>query len=193
MRRLASTGRSARSKPPTLTRPAVGGRKPVIIFMVVDLPAPLGPRKPSTVPRSTEKLTPSTAVKAPKRFTRWSISIIAMTGLSLGCGARRPARSSKAPASGQPGEEPGGSHTVEPMIRLSGQIIRATGRAAAQRARWTSRELAGVSPARGRTGSRGWWCGGGWRGRRRRHRRLPSPPGPRRVPPHGAGGRRRPG
>ena len=29
----------------------VGARKPVIIFMVVDLPAPLGPRKPSTSPR----------------------------------------------------------------------------------------------------------------------------------------------
>ena len=30
--------------------PASGSRKPVSIFMVVDLPAPLGPRKPSTSP-----------------------------------------------------------------------------------------------------------------------------------------------
>ena len=30
--------------------PAVGARKPVIIFIVVDLPAPFGPRKPSTSP-----------------------------------------------------------------------------------------------------------------------------------------------
>jgi hypothetical protein len=35
--------------------------KPVIMRIVVDLPAPLGPRKPSTSPRSTLKETPSTA------------------------------------------------------------------------------------------------------------------------------------
>ena len=39
-----------------------------IIFLVVDLPAPFGPRKPSTSPRSTVKLMPSTAVIGPKRF-----------------------------------------------------------------------------------------------------------------------------
>src|SRR5690348_8811820 len=52
--------------------------KPVIMRMVVDLPAPFGPRKPSTSPRSTAKLTPSTARFAPKAFTRLSILI---TGL----------------------------------------------------------------------------------------------------------------
>ena len=36
--------------------------------MVVDLPAPFGPRNPSTSPRCTVKLTPSTARRAPKRF-----------------------------------------------------------------------------------------------------------------------------
>ena len=49
------------SKPPTDTVPAVGGMKPVIMRMVVDLPAPFGPRKPSTSPRSTENETSSTA------------------------------------------------------------------------------------------------------------------------------------
>src|SRR5262245_38631749 len=50
--------------------------KPVTMRMVVDLPAPFGPRKPSTSPRSTAKETPSTARFAPKLFTRFSIRIM---------------------------------------------------------------------------------------------------------------------
>src|SRR2546430_10003324 len=50
----------------TATEPSVGGMKPVIMRMVVDLPAPLGPRKPSTSPRSTENDIPSTACLVPK-------------------------------------------------------------------------------------------------------------------------------
>src|SRR5262245_13041808 len=50
--------------------------KPVTMRMVVDLPAPFGPRKPSTSPRSTEKDTPSTARFAPNAFTRLSILIM---------------------------------------------------------------------------------------------------------------------
>jgi hypothetical protein len=34
------------SWPATLARPAVGGSSVVSIFTIVDLPAPLGPRKP---------------------------------------------------------------------------------------------------------------------------------------------------
>src|SRR4030095_16350741 len=56
--------------------PEVGGMKPVIMRMVVDLPAPFGPRKPSTSPRSTLKEMPSTARLGPKAFTRLSIWII---------------------------------------------------------------------------------------------------------------------
>src|SRR3954462_14349722 len=52
--------------------------KPVIMRMVVDLPAPLGPRKPSTSPRSTPNEMPSTARFAPKVFTRFSILIIGL-------------------------------------------------------------------------------------------------------------------
>ena len=59
------------SKPPTVTEPPDGGRKPVIMRMVVDLPAPLGPRKPSTSPRSTENETSSTARLVPKTFARF--------------------------------------------------------------------------------------------------------------------------
>src|SRR3954471_15311586 len=76
MRRFACNGDSATSKPPTATLPSVGGMKPVIIRMVVDLPAPFGPRKPSTSPRLTVNEIPSTARFAPKDFTRLSILII---------------------------------------------------------------------------------------------------------------------
>src|SRR5258707_14167019 len=54
--------------------PAVGARKPVAIFIVVDLPAPFGPRKPRTSPRSTRKLIPSTAFSGPKCLVRFRIS-----------------------------------------------------------------------------------------------------------------------
>ena len=59
-----------------VTRPAVGGMKPVTMRMVVDLPAPFGPRKPSTSPRSTLNDTPSTARLAPKVLTRFSMRIM---------------------------------------------------------------------------------------------------------------------
>src|SRR5262245_58136393 len=57
-------------------RPEVGGMKPVTMRMVVDLPAPFGPRKPSTSPRSTVKEMSSTARLAPKVLTRFSILIM---------------------------------------------------------------------------------------------------------------------
>ena len=51
--------------PATVTLPLVGGRKPVIMRMVVVLPAPLGPSIPTISPSLTEKEMPSTAVKSP--------------------------------------------------------------------------------------------------------------------------------
>src|SRR5262245_21130000 len=42
--------------------------------MVVVLPAPLGPRKPTISPRSTWKVTSSMAITAPKNFVRcWTV------------------------------------------------------------------------------------------------------------------------
>src|SRR5512136_1411737 len=40
--------------------------------IVVDFPAPLGPRKPNISPRPTEKEISSTARKSPKRLTRFA-------------------------------------------------------------------------------------------------------------------------
>ena len=53
------------SLPPILTDPASGRSSPSIIRIVVDLPAPFGPRNPVTVPGRTSKLRSSTAVVGP--------------------------------------------------------------------------------------------------------------------------------
>src|SRR5690554_6949863 len=62
--------------PQIVAVPDVGGRKPVIIRIVVDLPAPFGPRKPSTSPLSTANDTPRTAWIGPKlRLRSFMVSI----------------------------------------------------------------------------------------------------------------------
>ena len=48
--------------------PASGASRPMIIRMVVDLPEPLGPRNPVTVPGRTSKLSSRTATVGPKRL-----------------------------------------------------------------------------------------------------------------------------
>src|SRR5208283_1194575 len=68
IRLLVLRGCSMTSKPQTVTLPSVGARKPVIIRMLVDLPAPFGPRKPRTSPFSTENDRLSTASFGPKLF-----------------------------------------------------------------------------------------------------------------------------
>src|ERR1700757_1600332 len=77
MCRFAAIGCVAMLYPQIIAVPAVGARKPVIIFIVVDLPAPLGPRKPSTSPTGTVNEMSSTALSGPKCLTRCRISSIA--------------------------------------------------------------------------------------------------------------------
>src|SRR6266436_9400481 len=79
-------GFSIMSKPPTLTVPEVGGMNPVIIRIEVDFPAPFGPRKPSTSPRSTENDTPSTARFGPNVFTKFSTLIMRFIQIPIGVG-----------------------------------------------------------------------------------------------------------
>src|SRR5262249_35131092 len=59
------------SKPPINTLPSDGGINPVIIRMVVDFPAPLGPRNPSTSPFFTTNETPCTATFRPNSLFRF--------------------------------------------------------------------------------------------------------------------------
>src|SRR5436305_7086778 len=67
-------------------------------FIVVDLPAPLGPSRPTQRPLGTSRSSPSTAVSAPKRLTtpRRVIALSATSGTAtivpqrLGLALRRP-------------------------------------------------------------------------------------------------------
>ena len=52
-------------RPLTMTEPLVGSSRPRIILIVVDFPAPLGPRKPVTVPGRTVNVRSETAVVGP--------------------------------------------------------------------------------------------------------------------------------
>src|SRR5437773_7195523 len=92
---LAASALVARSWPLMTTRPDVGLSSPAMIRIVVVLPAPFGPRNPWISPGATSRLTPSTAVKAPYLFTRFSTRIIALP--------RRPRPA--APASAIPARE----------------------------------------------------------------------------------------
>lgn len=58
-------GRLRKAWPPIVTWPEVGRSRPSIIRMVVDLPDPLGPRKPVTAPGRTWNERLYTAVFAP--------------------------------------------------------------------------------------------------------------------------------
>jgi hypothetical protein len=49
----------------TVTEPLVGSSRPRIIRMVVDFPAPFGPRKPVTTPGWTVNVRSETAVVRP--------------------------------------------------------------------------------------------------------------------------------
>ena len=63
MRVFSRSARSCISSPSTRTVPLVGGKMPSSMRMVVVLPAPFGPRKPTISPGATSRLTPSTAVR----------------------------------------------------------------------------------------------------------------------------------
>ena len=62
--------------PATSIRPSVGGKYPVSIRIVVDFPAPFGPKKPTTSPFSTEKVIPRTASPPAYLFIKFSTWII---------------------------------------------------------------------------------------------------------------------
>src|SRR6266567_538667 len=77
------SGFATTSMPPTLADPDVGASRPQRIRMVVDFPAPFGPKKPKISPGATRIDTWSTATKSPNRFTRLSISTVALDGCMI--------------------------------------------------------------------------------------------------------------
>src|SRR6188474_1465985 len=76
MRRFTSSGWAWTSKLATRAVPEVGLIRPVRIFMVVVLPAALGPSTAKNSPELTVRLKSFTATTSPKRFTIWMSSII---------------------------------------------------------------------------------------------------------------------
>src|SRR6185295_11381136 len=64
------------SKPASFAEPLVGAMKQVRMRMVVDLPAPLGPRKPTISPFPTWKVSSSTARTPGYVLVRWLTSIM---------------------------------------------------------------------------------------------------------------------
>src|SRR6185436_2095297 len=83
MRRFTPSGSFVTSTPPTVAVPDVGLSSPHNMRIVVDLPAPLLPRKPKISPRRTSKVTLSTATNWPKRRVSPRTSIAACSGLGL--------------------------------------------------------------------------------------------------------------
>src|SRR2546425_3793352 len=70
MRRRTSARSATTSCPATLALPPEGASSVHSIEIVVDFPAPLGPRKPNVSPAWTSKVTPRTASRSPKRFRK---------------------------------------------------------------------------------------------------------------------------
>src|SRR5690606_21273807 len=92
---------SAYRLPLTVTRPAVGRSSPRIIRIVVDFPAPFGPRKPVTRPGRTVNDTESTASFSPYLLVRSTASIIGF--LSVLCAAGSCGRlHGRCPGAGRP-------------------------------------------------------------------------------------------
>jgi hypothetical protein len=63
--------------------PTSGASRVARIRTSVVLPAPLRPRRPSTVPRSTSRSTPARATVEPKDFTSVSAVIIGVSVMGI--------------------------------------------------------------------------------------------------------------
>src|SRR5690349_2202699 len=72
-------GRSTKRLPSMVADPLVGGVSPTITRIVVDFPAPLGPRKPVTRPGRAVKETSSTATWSPYFLVSESMVIMTAT------------------------------------------------------------------------------------------------------------------
>ena len=64
-------------------RPELGASRPVSILMVVDFPAPFGPRKPKNCPGATRRSTPSTATSSPNRRVSDCVQMVGAISMKL--------------------------------------------------------------------------------------------------------------
>src|SRR2546426_2650059 len=74
---FTSNGSFSTSCPRTITVPEVGFKSPTRVFISVDLPDPLGPRRPLTSPAATDRLRSLTARIDPYAFLKWETFIAA--------------------------------------------------------------------------------------------------------------------
>src|SRR5215471_9697608 len=81
MRRWSVVASLHGSPPSRRAVPASALSRPSRTRIVVDLPAPLGPRKPCTSPAATSRSSPSSARVAPKVLTRPLTSIASTPGI----------------------------------------------------------------------------------------------------------------
>src|SRR5260370_18839354 len=107
------------SKPATRAMPLVAGRNVVRMRMVVVLPAPLGPRKPTISLWATWKLMWSTARIGPKYLVRLSTWIMLHPVLHETCGGY-------AGRGGPPGGRPPAGHGQRNKRHVSSYYGRAT-------------------------------------------------------------------
>src|SRR5262250_3379091 len=75
-RSRARSGSRSTSIPSTLARPEVGGKYPASVRMIVVLPEPFGPSRPTMLPASARKDTSRTASVRPNVLRRCSTAII---------------------------------------------------------------------------------------------------------------------
>src|SRR4051794_24744496 len=116
-------GRSAYLRPRTVAVPEVAGVRPTMTRMVVDFPAPFGPRNPVTRPGLAVKETSSTARRPPYVLVSAVTSIM---GATLPPRGGRPHRGA---VPSRPLPDPEGFSGVTPALGTSGVVAALAGRA----------------------------------------------------------------
>jgi hypothetical protein len=108
--------------PKTRASPPVAGRRPVSIFIVVDLPQPLEPTKPKISPRRIRKLTRSTATKSPKRIVRSRASMAGGVSAAAWSGAIRTGTCPRRRSSGSSATKAASSELALARARISAGV-----------------------------------------------------------------------
>src|SRR6266705_2789883 len=113
LRRTVSRSETT-SWPATLAVPEVGSARVHRILMVVDLPAPFGPRKPKVSPVDTSKSMPRTASISPYLLVS---ALTEIAGVTLASPPPRPHRLSRGYGTAPGGCQPGSCQPAGPGPR----------------------------------------------------------------------------
>ena len=130
------------SPPSTAALPESGRANPQIILIVVVFPAPLGPRKPVTVPGSQRKETSSTTALPANLLVNFSASIMS-PAFPLGSGAHIGLRSPSCPVIGRWSGPYFGSGSGPPLAPTLSTMASAQAKEGLEPARWQRSLLPG--------------------------------------------------